>query len=747
MVSFTKEADEIFRDYVVDGDAGSGIHNPVKPDIRTWGGELQDALTALPAPADIPVLNGSGYVPDANIDPKYLTGTGGGGTGALSNIDESVDLTPTFTNHGGGQWRAHTTKKGNYIVFFGDTQGIGINPLGDNQGRYLVPWDAENNGTITALYAGVNYLLIVTDAATGNVWHLGNTEHGQGGNGATSGSSIIPTQIQKFVTDAVKIASITTEANLHTTEHFWFAVTTTGNVYSCGYSGSQHVMGYNNTANLSVPRKMTYSDGLTFLEDVSFVKCSTRDAPVFAVTTTNKLIRWGAGTNGAHGNNDTNEMVWPEALETTHGSGIDRTDIIDIEVTGSYDGILTVAASWILVSGGKILCAGSHRYGLGDGISVSNTDQVVYQEAAGIIDTKVISSIHAGGGSNPTCVAVTDDGKAYLAGFNELGLLGSGNVDNKSLFVEMESLPTNFSGNVTDVVVAGGDSNGSYSMIAIEATINSKKYIATCGYDGYYQTATGITGELSADRTYSVVVGAIETIDKWSIMGTAQKYGIEVLNTNGVLFYAGANEQGQGGVQVGDPHASIPYLQPCIAGSRIAKTYNSKGNYDNGETYEVIDTVLYKSSLWECIQATTGNAPPDNPATENDYWRMLVRGFPELSTIVFEFDGGGIPIGVGQEASVYLPFNGTVHSVTLLGDQTGSVTIDLRKGSYDDFPLDSGDSICAAAKPSLTSAVKNKDETLTGWTTTIATGEVLVGVVESVSAVNKVTLNVNVERS
>ena len=45
-MSFTKLMAEIFRDYVLDGQAGSGPNKPHKPDIRQWGLEVEAGLNA-----------------------------------------------------------------------------------------------------------------------------------------------------------------------------------------------------------------------------------------------------------------------------------------------------------------------------------------------------------------------------------------------------------------------------------------------------------------------------------------------------------------------------------------------------------------------------------------------------------------------------------------------------------------------------------------------------------------------------
>lgn len=68
MVDFTKEADEVWRDYATDGVPGSGAHQPVPGDIRTWGGELESVAKRLKAafPAGSVITIG-GLVSQSNL--------------------------------------------------------------------------------------------------------------------------------------------------------------------------------------------------------------------------------------------------------------------------------------------------------------------------------------------------------------------------------------------------------------------------------------------------------------------------------------------------------------------------------------------------------------------------------------------------------------------------------------------------------------------------------------------------------
>ena len=110
------------------------------------------------------------------------------------------------------------------------------------------------------------------------------------------------------------------------------------------------------------------------------------------------------------------------------------------------------------------------------------------------------------------------------------------------------------------------------------------------------------------------------------------------------------------------------------------------------------------------------------------------------SSINFVISGGGASIQTGLQGWLQCPFPGTIQSVTLLGDQSGSITVDIWKCTYSAYapgthPV-AGDSITASAVPAIASSgVKFTDSTLSGWTTTINAGDILAFNVK-VAAVN-----------
>jgi hypothetical protein len=92
-----------------------------------------------------------------------------------------------------------------------------------------------------------------------------------------------------------------------------------------------------------------------------------------------------------------------------------------------------------------------------------------------------------------------------------------------------------------------------------------------------------------------------------------------------------------------------------------------------------------------------------------------------------------------------VPFNCTIDRWTLTAIQSGSITVDIKKSTYSNFPTTT--SITGSATPALSSAQKNQSSTLTGWTTSLSAGDILqFEVVGSVTSITQVTLSIKVTR-
>lgn len=120
----------------------------------------------------------------------------------------------------------------------------------------------------------------------------------------------------------------------------------------------------------------------------------------------------------------------------------------------------------------------------------------------------------------------------------------------------------------------------------------------------------------------------------------------------------------------------------------------------------------------------------------------------DTAVVGYTIDGDGDVITTGTlKPGLRFPFSGTIQSVTLLADVSGSIVVDIWKDTYANYPPTVADSICASAKPTLSSAIKSEDTTLTGWTKSIAAGDVLLFNVDSASTVKQVTVILKVTKT
>jgi hypothetical protein len=119
---------------------------------------------------------------------------------------------------------------------------------------------------------------------------------------------------------------------------------------------------------------------------------------------------------------------------------------------------------------------------------------------------------------------------------------------------------------------------------------------------------------------------------------------------------------------------------------------------------------------------------------------------PSASTIraiTFAIDGGGSALTTGAKAEQTIPYACTINANTMVADQSGSVALDIKKSTYAGFP-GSLTSIVASAPPTITTAQKSTDATLTGWTTAISAGDVLQWSVSSATTVTRVNCTLTV---
>lgn len=111
-------------------------------------------------------------------------------------------------------------------------------------------------------------------------------------------------------------------------------------------------------------------------------------------------------------------------------------------------------------------------------------------------------------------------------------------------------------------------------------------------------------------------------------------------------------------------------------------------------------------------------------------------------------DGGGAAITAGVKGDIGpFAFACSIEDVTLLADQSGSIVVDIWKDAFANFPPTDADSITASAPPTISAATHSQDATLTGWTVTVAVGDILRFNVDSAATIQRLSLTMKIKRT
>lgn len=134
-------------------------------------------------------------------------------------------------------------------------------------------------------------------------------------------------------------------------------------------------------------------------------------------------------------------------------------------------------------------------------------------------------------------------------------------------------------------------------------------------------------------------------------------------------------------------------------------------------------------------------------AIQNEYAEKLAI-LLKPSVINFIISNGTSAIATGiATGDIVLPCAGTITSVQLLANESGSIIIDIWKDAYANYPPTVADTITASAKPTISSATKYTDSTLTGWTKTFSAGDILRFNVDSCTTIKSCTVIIKFTRS
>lgn len=109
---------------------------------------------------------------------------------------------------------------------------------------------------------------------------------------------------------------------------------------------------------------------------------------------------------------------------------------------------------------------------------------------------------------------------------------------------------------------------------------------------------------------------------------------------------------------------------------------------------------------------------------------------------------GTLTAGSANIVYVNCPVAGVIQRARIVtSGGPGSCTVDVWKAPFGSFPPLSGNSITASAKPAIISGFTYVDSTLTGWTKTIAVGDVLAFVLQATSSFTQVQIVLEIQQN
>lgn len=132
------------------------------------------------------------------------------------------------------------------------------------------------------------------------------------------------------------------------------------------------------------------------------------------------------------------------------------------------------------------------------------------------------------------------------------------------------------------------------------------------------------------------------------------------------------------------------------------------------------DSALVKMRVLDPV----GSTDVDTLGARNTAIAAAIAAIP-AGTAFFgvELEEGGAVLTAGAKKSFVFPKNMTITGWTLISDVSGNLVIDVWKDSYANYPPTVADTITGSEKPTLSSAIKNQDLSLTTWTTSVTSGQ------------------------
>jgi len=399
--------------------------------------------------------------------------------------------------------------------------------------------------------------------------------------------------------------------------------------------------------------------------------------------------------------------------------------------------------------------------------------------------TDALPTVNISGGSFNS---ITASGTSVFTGGLSANTLSGGTILSGSTNLYDIFITTNDGNDITRVqpglnTYTGGTGNN--PTVNISAATLSYLSATTISGGTFYGNGSGLTllsyltGATSVGSGYSILSSVsgqnvnLKTISPGSGITIFSSGDTLIINSNSETF--GTLREGASTTTSGATSKIINIITGFTGGSYIVESYvtaynaNSEygmwkrvlGVYYTGGTpiitYEKADFDKQNDGLSPISVSysptTAGTISIIVSGSTDDFeWKSYHEVVDEGANNVFDIshygafglsiDNGSMPITIGQKGYITIPYSATIYGWDLIGNTSGTCVIDLWKTTLSSFPPTSANTITGSQMPTLSNQMINRNDALTGWTTSINANDILAFTVLTASTVSRVNLTI-----
>lgn len=172
-----------------------------------------------------------------------------------------------------------------------------------------------------------------------------------------------------------------------------------------------------------------------------------------------------------------------------------------------------------------------------------------------------------------------------------------------------------------------------------------------------------------------------------------------------------------------------------LTGKKASETYGTLVQCIDGSYYNGLGDILNLSSFDSSLSLKA----------DLSYVDASLNSKLNTKNIGINVNGNSNVITPGSKGYREIDDDYTIDNWTLLSDVSGTISIDIKRCTYETWPINV--SITGSEKPNLNNVTKNKNDTLFGWSIDISKGDILEFVIDnSVSFVTQIWLSLNLSK-